>query len=286
MEKINLIKDLRERTGAGFVDCKNALYESKNNIEEAINILRQKGISRAVKKSKRTANEGIVSININDENATIIEINTETDFVAKNSEFLDFVKEINSLSNKADDVQSLLNVKHNEKNTINDSLTNLISKIGENILINRFQKINVEKNTKVYGYVHNRYEDNIGKIASLMKIKSESFDEELDNLSKNICMHIAASKPISISINELDEKIVDNEISIIKESIKSSGKPKNIIDNIVNGKLNKFYEEVVLLEQKYIVDNETKIKDLLKQYKKTKNIDINITDFKLFVLGS
>ena len=110
MEKINLIKDLRERTGAGFVDCKNALSESKNNIEEAINILRQKGISRAVKKSKRAANEGIVSININDENATIIEINTETDFVAKNSDFLDFVKEINSLSNKANDVQSLLNV--------------------------------------------------------------------------------------------------------------------------------------------------------------------------------
>ena len=286
MEKINLIKDLRERTGAGFVDCKNALSESKNNIEEAINILRQKGISRAVKKSKRAANEGIVSININDENATIIEINTETDFVAKNSDFLDFVKEINSLSNKANDVQSLLNVKHNEKNTINDSLTNLISKIGENILINRFQKINIEKNTKVYGYIHNRYEDNIGKIASLIKIKSQNFDEELDNLCKNICMHIAASKPISISIKELDEKIVDNERSVIKESIKSSGKPKKIIDNIVNGKLNKFYEEVVLLEQKYIVDNETKIKDLLKQYKKTKNIDISIIDFKLFVLGN
>ena len=285
-EILNLIKDLRDRTGAGFVDCKKALVESNNDINNAITLLRKKGISRAVKKSKRETNEGVVSINIEKNSATIIEVNSETDFVAKNSDFLKFISTINQFSNTASSKEDIYNLIDDDGILIKDLLNNLISKVGENIVINKFAKINCDENSKIFGYVHNKYQENIGKIACLLKIQSELFDEELNNLAKNLCMHISATKPISIDIASLDKNVINNEKSILLDNIKSSGKPKNIINKIIDGKINKFYEEVVLLEQKFIIDNETKIKDLLTNYCKNNNIKVNIIDFKLFVLGN
>jgi len=285
-EILDLIKDLRDRTGAGFLDCKNALTESKNDINNAIKLLRKKGISRAIKKSKRKTNEGIVCINIEKNFATLMEVNTETDFVAKNSDFLKFVKKLNQLSQFASSIEDLLSLKDEERLSIKDILTNLISKVGENIVINKFSKINCDEKTKIFGYVHNRYEENIGKIACLLKINSEFFNDELNDLAKNICMHIVATKPIAINISDLDINIINNEKSILLESIKSSGKPENIINNIIDGKIKKFYEEVVLLEQRYIIDNEKKIKNLLINYYNKNKITVNIVEFKLFVLGN
>ncbi|PPR41560.1 MAG: Elongation factor Ts [Alphaproteobacteria bacterium MarineAlpha5_Bin12] len=277
------IKELREITSAGFVDCKKALTESNEDIEKAIVILRKSGASKALKKSSRMTNEGVVCINIFENSATIIEINTETDFVAKNSEFLNFAKKVISLSESINKIDDLLEIKDLEENTIKENLTNIISKLGENIIIRRIDSIELEKNTKVFGYVHNKYEKNIGKIASLLKIKADTFDEETIELGKNISMHIAASKPISIDLENLDENIIAKEKLILSESIKSSGKPQEVINKILDGKINKFYEEVVLLEQKYIIDNETKIKKLIENHSKKNKIEI--IDYKLFILG-
>ena len=277
------IKELREITSAGFVDCKKALTESNEDIEKAIVILRKSGASKALKKSSRMTNEGVVCINIFENSATIIEINTETDFVAKNSEFLNFAKKVISLSESIKKIDDLLEIKDLEENTIKENLTNIISKLGENIIIKRIDSIELEKNTKVFGYVHNKYEKNIGKIASLLKIKADIFDEETIELGKNISMHIAASKPISIDLENLDENIIAKEKLILSESIKSSGKPQEDINKILDGKINKFYEEVVLLEQKYIIDNETKIKKLIENHSKKNKIEI--IDYKLFILG-
>tara|TARA_B100000676_G_C18048907_1_gene829771 strand:- start:597 stop:1454 length:858 start_codon:yes stop_codon:yes gene_type:complete len=277
------IKELREITSAGFVDCKKALTESNEDIEKAIVILRKSGASKALKKSSRMTNEGVVCINIFENSATIIEINTETDFVAKNSEFLNFAKKVISLSESINKIDDLLEIKDLEENTIKENLTNIISKLGENIIIKRIDSIELEKNTKVFGYVHNKYEKNIGKIASLLKIKADTFDEETIELGKNISMHIAASKPISIDLENLDENIIAKEKLILSESIKSSGKPQEVINKILDGKINKFYEEVVLLEQKYIIDNETKIKKLIENHSKKNKIEI--IDYKLFILG-
>ncbi len=277
------IKELREITSAGFVDCKKALTESNEDIEKAIVILRKSGASKALKKSSRMTNEGVVCINIFENSATIIEINTETDFVAKNSEFLNFAKKVISLSESVKKIDDLLEIKDLEENTIKENLTNIISKLGENIIIKRIDSIELEKNTKVFGYVHNKYEKNIGKIASLLKIKADIFDEETIELGKNISMHIAASKPISIDLENLDENIIAKEKLILSESIKSSGKPQEDINKILDGKINKFYEEVVLLEQKYIIDNETKIKKLIENHSKKNKIEI--IDYKLFILG-
>ena len=278
------IKELREITSAGFVDCKKALTESNEDIEKAIVILRKSGASKALKKSSRMTNEGVVCINIFENSATIIEINTETDFVAKNSEFLNFAKKVISLSESIKKIDDLLEIKDLEENTIKENLTNIISKLGENIIIKRIDSIELEKNTKVFGYVHNKYEKNIGKIASLLKIKADIFDEETIELGKNISMHIAASKPISIDLENLDENIIAKEKLILSESIKSSGKPQEVINKILDGKINKFYEEVVLLEQKYIIDNETKIKKLIENHSKKNKIEI--IDYKLFILGN
>ncbi|MBI28696.1 MAG: Elongation factor Ts [Alphaproteobacteria bacterium MarineAlpha5_Bin11] len=285
---LNLIKDLRETTGAGFVDCKNALSESNNDVDKAIDYLRKKGLSKANKKSSREAKDGIVSINIYNESkeATIIEINSETDFAAKNIEFINFVKKTNDLIKEFKSFNDFSDLNNTATSNLKDNLNNIISKIGENIVIRRFSKITAQNNEKIYGYVHNKYDNNIGKIACLLKVKANKYDDKTNELLRQICMHISALKPISLSIDSLDKNIIDKEKEILMEGIKSSGKPENIINNILKGKINKFYEEVVLLEQKFIIDNETKIKNILNEYSKNNNNLIQIIDYKLFVLGN
>ena len=285
-ELLNQIKELRNRTGAGFVDCKKSLIESNWNIEKAIDLLRKKGASRALNKSKRSAKEGVICLNISDKKATLIEINTETDFVAKNLDFLDYVKKISSQSLLSNNIDDLLIIEDDDNLSTQETLTRLISKIGENIVIRRMDILNYDDNTKIYGYVHNKYQENIGKIGCLLKLKSKIFNQELDNIAKNICMHIAALKPISIDIESLNKDLIEKEKSIILENIKSLGKPNNIIQNILEGKIKKFYEEVVLLEQKYIIDNEVYIKDVINNYSKKNDNNMIIDDFKLYILGN
>ncbi len=284
-EILDNIKSLRELTGAGFLDCKKALEENNNNVEESVDSLRKKGLSKASKKSSREANEGAIGIYSNDKKTVIIEINTETDFAAKNDIFLEFIDEIGNFALVLDSTSNddFLNQNYNNKK-ISDYFSEIISKIGENIVLKRIDFLNHEENCKVYSYVHNSYKENIGKICVILKAKIEKENDEIKKFGKNLCMHIAASKPIAINKDKLDANLISKEKEIQLSNIKSSGKPDNIVEKILEGKMNKFYSEVTLLKQVFILDNEKNIEQVLKDF--SNNNKFSIVDYKYFVLGS
>ncbi len=263
-----LIKDLRNKTGSGFLDCKNALSENNNDIEKAVDYLRKKGLAKASKKTSREANEGAIGIFENTDLIVILKINSETDFAAKSDTFLNFLNELGNFAldcNNIDlNINSFLNTKYKDT-TIADYFKNMIAKIGENLILSDLKIMKIGEDLYSY-YVHNSYLKNVGKIVSVIKYKTKNNDEEIKNLSKNICMHIAAMKPESLDINDLDEDIINKEKDIQKDLIVSSGKPQEIIEKILEGKMKKFYSEVTLYNQPYILDQEKTIKSLIKDY--------------------
>ena len=284
MESANLIKDLRNKTGAGFLDCKNALSETNNNLDEAIEYLRKKGLAKASKKSSREANEGAVGIYSNDKIITIIKVNSETDFAAKSDTFLNFIDQLGNLVIKNNNLnmnrEDLMNLNF-EDNSVSDYFKSMIAKIGENLVLNELL-IFPNQNNNFSFYIHNSYRNNIGKIVSLIRYKTDDNKDEIKNLSKNLCMHVAAMKPESIDIYDLDTKIIDNEKKIQKELILSSGKPEKIAEKILDGKMNKFYSEVTLLNQKYILDQEKSVKEIIKKFSDDYNYEI--TSFQIVTL--
>ena len=280
------IKKLRSMTGAGFLDCKKALEDNNSNIDESVTFLRKKGLAKASKKSNRTANEGAVGIYKNEKVTLIIEVNTETDFAAKNEVFLNFMDkignyacELNPLKNS---VEFFLDQSFDDKK-ISDYFKEIISKIGENIVLNKL--LIIENNDSlISSYVHNSYRNNIGKIAVILKSKVDIINADSKLLGKNLCMHIAASKPLAMNIEDLDSKLIDKEKDVLSETIKSSGKPENIIEKILEGKMKKFYSESTLMNQNYILDNEKNINSLLAEF--SKNNKFEILDYNLVILGS
>ena len=265
----DLIKELRDKTGAGFLDCKKSLEENNNDIEKSIEALRKKGLAKASKKSDRVANEGAVGFYSNKDITVLIKVNSETDFAAKSDTFLDFLDNLGSLvlkNNSKIDKNDLLSLNY-ENGTIKDYFDSMIAKIGENLILNDL--LVKENKTSYYSYyIHNSYRPNIGKIISLLEFTCASKDQEIESLSKNLCMHIAAMKPESIDINDLDKNIVEKEEKIQKELILNSGKPSNIIDKILEGKMKKFYSEVTLLNQTYILDQDKSVRVVLDEYSK------------------
>tara|TARA_Y100000996_G_scaffold72846_1_gene49046 strand:+ start:173 stop:1027 length:855 start_codon:yes stop_codon:yes gene_type:complete len=268
MSDLNLIKELREKTGAGFLDCKNALKESNNDINLSIDSLRKKGLAKANKKSSREAKEGAVGFFRNENMSVILKINSETDFSAKSDTFLDFVDYLGDLAIKTNDynldLEKFMNYSHNDK-TVSDVITEMIAKIGENIIINDL-KIIENKQLNLNYYIHNPYRKNIGKIVSSVFYESDEENTTIQNFSKNLCMHIAASKPEAMDIEQLPSNIVDNEKKIQKEMIKDSGKPSNVMDKILEGKMKKFYSEVTLLNQSFVLDPDKTIKEAIKDF--------------------
>ena len=265
----DLIKELRDKTGAGFLDCKKSLEENNNDIEKSIEALRKKGLAKASKKSDREANEGAVGVYSNKDITVLIKVNSETDFAAKSDTFLDFLDNLGSLvikNNSKIDKNDLLSLNY-ENGTIKDYFDSMIAKIGENLILNDLL-VKENKNSYYSYYIHNSYRSNIGKIISLLEFTSASKDQEIESLSKNLCMHIAAMKPESIDINDLDKNIVEKEEKIQKELILNSGKPSNIIDKILDGKMKKFYSEVTLLNQSYILDQDKSVRVVLDEYSK------------------
>ena len=279
-----LIKELREKTGAGFLDCKKSLEENNNNMEKSIETLRKKGLAKASKKMDREANEGAVGIYSNNDLIVIIKVNSETDFAAKSDTFLNFLDSLGELALKNNNInldkQVFLKLPY-EGETIESYFNNMIAKIGENLILNDLIVINNTDSNFSY-YIHNSYKDNIGKIISTIKYSSKTQNDEIEKLSKNICMHVAAMKPESLDINDLDNEIISKEENIQKELILSSGKPENIVEKILEGKMKKFYSEVTLLNQTYILDQEKTIKSLLSEYKK--DYDYKILSFDLISL--
>ena len=281
------IKLLREKTGAGMMDCKSALKETDGDLEKAEDWLRKKGINTAQKKSAREASEGLITVSINNSSGVIIEINSETDFVARNENFQKFCLDITNLCliKKINDVESLLKVDFDDSgNTVENELTNVISKLGENIVI---KKLNYEfhEGNFFQKYLHNAISDNSGKIGVLLSFSAKSFNENVEFFSKQLCMHIAASDPISIEIEGLDQEIINKERAIFFEQLKSSGKPEDILEKIVDGKIKKFYSEVCLLEQTFVIDNKTTVKESIINFNKENNCDFKITNFIIYKLG-
>ena len=275
-DDLRLVKDLRDKTGAGFLDCKNALSENNNDIELSIDSLRKKGLSKASKKSSREATEGAIGFYKNDNVSIILKINSETDFSAKSDTFLDFLDLIGGIAinqnNPALTLDTFLTVKTNDK-SVSELLTEMIAKIGENLIINDLQVFD-NKEINVNYYIHNPYRKNIGKIVSTVFFKSEEVNNDVKTFSKNICMHIAASKPEAIDIDQLSSSVIENEKKIQAEMIKDSGKPSNVMEKILEGKMKKFYSEVTLLNQSFVIDPDKTVKESINEINKNNKFEL------------
>jgi len=279
---INKIKKLRQGTGAGFKDCSAALLEGNGDIEKAIEILRVKGISKASKKMSRDANEGVVAVSGDEKKLTLIEVNCETDFVAKNDNFVTFVKELSELNLQSNaNIDDLKKSKMKNGDTVDQSLVNLIAKIGEKITIGRTKIIN-SKGTKNYTYLHTVVRDNLSKLAVIVSIETQDNSNLLKQFGKKLAMHIAASNPLSIDINSIDKTILQKEEKLISEELKNLGKSSEIIKKISIGKINKFKEENALLSQFWVMDPKKKVQNIIKEL----NIpDLKIKDFFRIKIG-
>tara|TARA_Y100000389_G_scaffold205090_1_gene263006 strand:- start:15061 stop:15981 length:921 start_codon:yes stop_codon:yes gene_type:complete len=286
MANLKLVKELREQTGSGIADCNKALAECNDNLQEAIDYLRKKGLSSAAKKSSRTTSEGLIATIVNNNKAAIIEINAETDFVSKNDKFQTLVENIANIAINYDNLESLKSANYpNSSASVEDEIKNQISVIGENMNLRRVNSLSIT-NGVITQYIHNKVKGNMGKLGVLVALESNTNDKKkLEELGKKISMHIAATKPEALNIESISEEKLSRETEILKEQARASGKPENIIEKMIQGRIRKYYEEIVLLEQNFVMDDKLKVKDVLQNYSKELGSDIKISDFKLLVLG-
>jgi len=287
MASAELVKKLRDMTSAGFMNCKKALEECNDDLEAAVDWLRKKGLSAAAKKSGRVTAEGVVALKAVENYGMLLEVNSETDFVSKNDKFRDFVKNASELAfnNKIGSVESLKNAKYVDGNTVSDALIALIAVIGENLNIRRIDSLSVE-NGVVASYIHSSEFPGTGKIGVLVGIGSDYADKAaLFGLGKKIAMHVAASNPVALNIESLDPVVVERERAIIVEQSSQKAKNDEILQKMVDGRIAKFYEEVVLLEQTFVIDGKTKVRDIISAFEKEHNTKVSISGFKKYVLG-
>ena len=283
----SLVKELRDKTGAGMMDCKNALVETNGNIEESIDWLRKKGISGAEKKSARVAADGVIAVSINTDAAALVEINSETDFVSRNPDFQKFAKNISEIALiHGQTIDELKKAKYldSDKN-VEEALTDLIGLIGENIVLRRSSILMNTNNNIFSSYIHGQVNEGLGKIGVILSLESNITSDKIENLGKQIAMHIAASKPMAISSDDVDPEVIERERSILIEQAKDSGKPDNIIEKMVDGRISKFFSEITLLDQTWVIDGESKVSKIIKDLEKDLSCNILIKDFKYFVLG-
>ena len=282
MSYLESVKKLRSTTGAGFKDCNSALKEASGDLDKAIEILRIKGVSKASKKMSREANEGLVFICGDEKKTSIIEINCETDFVAKNDDFLNFTKEIGEINNSVNsDLDKLNKSKMKNGSTVSQNLIDLIAKIGEKITIGRSKTLENSK-SKIFTYNHSIVKDNLSKLGVIVSLEFEKSSKDIEQFGKQLSMHIAASNPMSIDKKDIHENIIEKEMDIIKEELKSLGKPKEIAEKISIGKISKFKEDNSLLTQDWVMDPKLKVKDVLT---KVDSKSLKIKDFIRIKIG-
>ena len=273
MSDIEKIKKLRQSSGAGFKDCSSAIQEASGDLQKAAEILRVKGISKATKKMSREANEGVVALSENDDVTSVIEVNCETDFVAKNDDFINFVKELSEINNKCkSDIELLKQSKMKNNQTVEENLVGVIAKIGEKITLGRSKTFNNSGNMN-FNYLHTVVKDNLSKLAVIVSVNTKQNDDKVKAFGKQLAMHIAASNPLALTSEDIDEKVLKKEEELITEELKSSGKPEEIVKKISLGKLNKFKEDNSLLNQAWVMEPKKKVKDIIK--------DLNISDLKI-----
>lgn len=281
-----LVKELREKTGAGMMDCKKALAENDADVEASVDWLRTKGLAAAAKKSGRVAAEGLVGVAVDGTVAAIVEINAETDFVARNETFQGFVKAAAHIALKTgNDIEALKSAPYpGENRTVQEQLTHLIATIGENMSIRRVQSMNVE-NGVISSYIHNSLTAGLGKIGVLVGLESAGDTAQLDAFGKQLAMHVAAAKPQSVTRDDMDAEIVARERAIFAEQARESGKPAEIVEKMVEGRIRKFYEEACLVDQTFVIDGDSKVSAAVEAAGKEANGAISIKGFTLFVLG-
>jgi elongation factor Ts len=279
------VKELRERTGAGMMDCKKALAETNGEMEAAIDWLRAKGLAAAAKKAGRTAAEGLVGVAVEGTRGAVVEVNSETDFVAKNEIFQDFVRNVAQLALKrGTDVEALGAAEYPGGGSVQEKLTDNIAKIGENQSLRRAATVEVGEGV-VVSYVHNQVAPGLGKIGVLVGLESSAPVEMLSALGKQIAMHVAAAHPLALSAEELPADLIERERSIAMEKAKESGKPQNIVEKMVEGGLAKFRKENSLLSQLFVMDNKTPVADVVAASAKDAGTGIQLVGFVRFQLG-
>jgi elongation factor Ts len=279
------VKELRERTSAGMMDCKKALAETNGDMEAAIDWLRAKGLSAAAKKAGRTASEGLVGVAVEGNLGAVVEVNSETDFVAKNEIFQDFVRNVAKLAlQHGTDVEALGAAQYPEGGTVQEKLTDNIAKIGENQSLRRAALIEVGEGA-IVPYVHNQVAPGLGKIGVLVALESAAPAETLTQLGKQIAMHVAAAHPQALDAESLDPALIDRERAIAMEKAKESGKPQNIIEKMVEGGLAKFRKDNALLSQLFVMDNKTPVAEVVASAAKDAGTGIALKGFVRFQIG-
>lgn len=281
-----LVKQLRDKTGAGMMDCKKALAENDADVEAATDWLRKKGLAAAAKKAGRLASEGLVGVRVEGPRAALVEVNSETDFVARNDDFQKLVRSIADLAPEANGDGDRLQAMEvpGAGRSVADEITQAIATIGENISFRRTAAIDVDQGA-IGSYVHGQLSPGLGKIGVIVGLRSAGDAAELEALGKQIAMHVAAAKPEAVSVDRLDPETVSRERAIYADQAKASGKPDNIIEKIVDGRMRKFYEEAVLLEQVFVVDTDLKVKEAIARVAEKIGSEIAVTDFVRFALG-
>jgi len=280
----SMVKDLRDKTGAGMMDCKTALNETNGDMEAAIDWLRKKGISKAAKKAGRAAAEGLVGVAVGKGAGALVEVNAETDFVARNDEFKGFVKAAADLAlQEGGDLEKLLAAKHGASN-VQQTLTELVAKIGENMSVRRTVALSVNPGV-VAAYVHNATSPELGKIGVLVALKSSGDEAKLSALAKQIAMHVAAASPLAITPEHLSKDVVERERNVQWELARQSGKPEAVIEKMMEGRMRKFYEETVLLSQTFVIDGETQVGKVIEKAAKELGAPVSVEGFVRFQVG-
>jgi elongation factor Ts len=281
-----LVKELREKTGAGMMDCKRALAESGGDLEAAVDWLRKKGLSTAAKKAGRLAAEGLVGVAIRGNAGAVVEVNSETDFVARNESFQNFVRTVSELAVAGDDtVEALKETAYpGTGRTVAEELTHLIATIGENLVLRRARRLAVREGL-LASYLHNTLGPGVGRIGVVVALASNAPPEALADLGKQLAMHVAAANPLYLDIPSVPPAALERERAVLREQARESGKPDAVAERMVEGRLRKFYEEVVLLEQIFVVDQESKIAKVIETAEKAAGAPIRVTGFVRFALG-
>lgn len=280
-----LVRELREKSGAGMMDCKKALIETGGHVEEAIDWLRKKGLAAAAKKAGRVAAEGLVGIASSGTSAAMVEINAETDFVARNDKFQALVRNVAEIAEKKEmSLEELRSAQYNAEHTVDLEITHLIATIGENMNLRRSVRLSVSQGV-ISSYIHNATAPGLGKIGVLVALESSADVAKLNELGKKIAMHIAAASPIALSIEEVDASELERERAVLVEQARASGRPEEIIQKMVEGRIRKFYEEVVLLEQTFVLDGQTKVSDVVEQASKDLGAPVKLVSYVKFTLG-
>ncbi len=282
-----LVKELRDKTGAGMMDCKSALKGSDGDMESAVDWLRTKGLAKAAKKAGRVAAEGLVAVATNGLNGAVVEVNSETDFVARNEQFQELVSEIAKLGLVVDgDYSALLNACYPGGSlTVEDQVKELVGSIGENMAVRRSSGISVEQGL-VASYVHNAIKPGLGKIAVIVGLESDGDREKLLEFGRKLAMHIAATNPLAVTSDELGADVIEKERSLYTEQARQSGKPDNIVEKMAEGRLRKeFFQQVVLLQQVFVVDGKETVEKCLRAFEGELGKTVKIVDFQRFALG-